>query len=217
MLSHLVLMTAIASGAPQAKTVDEPQRIAVAYLKALAGNGDDNARSYLLGGLTLTAEDFTIPNWKIKKREPVQKEKGAIKAAVAEMNALDRSGRMTLSGVVNLDSEEAVMSLTQEQAEKMLAPTRARAEKFKKRFPVFAYVARVGKDVFWHPSNPWRNVTDKLGDKGDYELELHMFRIEEKQADGKSRVWPLRVLRIKTAAYDSGWKILPASDWDPEF
>ena len=83
---------------------------------------------------------------------------------------------------------------------------------------MFAYVARVGKDVFWHPQNPWRTVMKGLGEQGHYDLELHLFRIEEREANRPPRVWPLRVLRIRSdKGYDSGWKVLPASDWDPEY
>jgi hypothetical protein len=71
--------------------------------------------------------------------------------------------------------------------------------------------------VFWHPENPWRRVIEKLGTEGDYRLEMHVFRIEEKEDGRKPRVWPLRVLRVKSASYDSGWKVLPASDWNPEY
>jgi hypothetical protein len=30
------------------------------------------------------------------------------------------------------------------------------------------------------------------------------------------REWPLRVVRFKSEKVDSGWKILPASDWNAE-
>lgn len=203
----------LVAGAPD----DEPKKIATAYLDALSGKGDGSARDYLLGGVTLTAEDFSIPNWKIVERHPPRREKASIAAAVKAMKELDKAGRSTLSSVVNLDGDEAVASLSQEQADKLMAPTRKMAKELKEKFPVFSYVARVGKDVFWHPSNPWRAVIDEMGDKGDYMLELHLFRIEEKEVGHAPRVWPLRVLRIKTATYDSGWKILPASDWDPEY
>lgn len=196
---------------------DEPRRVAIAYLKALEGRGDDAAREYLLGELTLTAEDFRIPNWRIKEREPPLVEVGALAEAVREMKALDKAGRETLNSVVNLDGDDEIAALSQEQAERMMAPTKKRARAIRKKFPVFAYVARVGKDVFWHPSNPWRTVVEQMDEESEYRLEVHLFRIEEKAASGKTRVWPLRVLRIRTKAYDSGWKILPASDWDPEF
>ena len=30
----------------------------------------------------------------------------------------------------------------------------------------------------------------------------------------QSRKWPLRVVRFHSDAVDTGWKILPASDWN---
>jgi hypothetical protein len=39
----------------------------------------------------------------------------------------------------------------------------------------------------------------------------------EREKGKQTRLWPLRVLRIKSAKYDSGWKVLPASDWDPNY
>jgi hypothetical protein len=199
------------------KKVDEPKRVAIAYLKALDGSGDDLAKEHLLGGATLTAEDFTIPNWSIDKREPAQVEVANIRDAVGMMRALEKAGRETLTGAVNLNGDDAMATLDQAAAEKLMAPTRERAKAFQKAHPVFAYVARVGKDVFWHPSNPWRAVLDEMGNSGKYRLELHVFRIKESEPGRKPRIWPLRVLRIQTKTYDSGWKILPASDWDPEF
>jgi hypothetical protein len=206
-----------AKGKEKAGKVDEPQRIAIAYLKALDGSGDDLAKDYLLGGATLTADDFTIPNWSIDTREPAQVEVAAIKDAVGMMRALEKAGRETLNAAVNLDGDDAMATIDQAAAEKLMGPTRERAKAFKKKFPVFSYVARVDKDVFWHPSNPWRAIVKEIGDSGKYRLELHIFRIKETEPGRKPRVWPLRVLRIQTKTYDSGWKILPASDWDPEY
>ena len=211
----LALSLVVPAGAPAAKA-DAPKSVAIAYLKALEGKGDDSAREYLLGGLTLTAEEVSIPNWKVVDRE-VRTEKKSVRAAVGAMHEVDAVGRKTLDNIVHLDEgEDSMVQITQQQAEKLLLPTKRKSEEFARTYPVFAYVARVGKDVFWHPSNPWRALVKELGDEGDYDLQLHIFKIEE-TAGGKKRVWPLRVLRIKTKSHDSGWKILPASNWDPEY
>ncbi len=214
MLLALSLALPAAGGAKVAPK--EPRRVAVKYLKALEGKGDDSAREYLLGGLTLTAEDVSIPNWKIKSVE-VRSEQKKITDAVTAMKEVDRVGRRTLDGIVHLEEgDDSMVQITQQQAEKLLLPTKRQSQKFEREYPVFSYVARVGKDVFWHPSNPFRAVVKELGKKGNYRLDVHLFRIEETE-NGRSRIWPLRVIRIKTAAYDSGWKILPASNWDPEY
>ena len=195
--------------------LDDARKVAESYLKALEGKGDDNARNYLLGGSTLTANDFTIPNWKIAKRDAVRTEERNVDGAVKMMRELERKGAEALNSVVV--SEDSQLSLTQEQANKLLEPTRRLAQKFIESYPLFSYVARVGKDVFWHPENPWLKEVKKL-DKGvPYRLELHRFHIQEQDSSGNKRIWPLRVLRVTTKSYDSGWKILPASDWDPNY
>lgn len=206
--------------ATPAKTDDVPRKVAVAYLKALEGSGEQRARELLLGGVTLTAEEVSIPNWKIQDRI-VQREEDDVKAAVELMKGLDRSGAQALTEIMNLAESGAgddigMTTVSQEQANKLMAPTQIAAKRFKERFPLFSYCARAGKEVYWHPQNPWREVVKQLGTSGRYVLEFHRFNVLE-TSGGKSRVWPLRVLRIKTAGYDSGWKILPASDWDPDW
>lgn len=206
--------------AAPAATDDEPKKVAIAYLKALDGSGSQTARELLLGGVTLTAEEVSIPNWKIQDRL-VQREEDDVKLAVELMKALDKSGAQALTEIMNLaesgsGDDIGMATVSQEQANKLMAPTQVAAKRFKERFPVFAYCARAGKEVYWHPANPWREVVKKLGTSGRYVLEFHRFNVLE-TVGGKSRVWPLRVLRIKTSSYDSGWKILPASDWDPDW
>jgi hypothetical protein len=195
--------------------LDDARKVAEAYLDSLSGKGTDDARNYLLGGLTLTAQDFTIPNWRIASRDEARVEEKPIAGAVKAMWNLDKIGAESLNTVIVAEGEN--LSLTQEQAAKVLGPTREAAAKFQADYPLFSYVARVDKDVFWHPENPWRKEVKKLGKEGNYKLELHRFMIEEKENGKPSRLWPLRVLRVKTKAYDSGWKILPASDWDPNY
>jgi len=195
--------------------LDDARKVAESYLNSLNGKGGDDARNYLLGGLTLTAQDFTIPNWAIVKRDEARVEEKPIIGAVKAMWLVDKVGAEALNTVVVKEGEN--LTLTQDQAAKILGPTREQAVKFQEEYPLFAYVARIDKDVFWHPDNPWRKEVKKLGKEGTYKLELHRFTIEEKENGKQSRLWPLRVLRVKTKTYDSGWKILPASDWDPNY
>lgn len=195
--------------------LDDARKVAEAYLNALAGKGSEDAKNFLLGGLTLTAQDFTIPNWRIASRDEARVEEKSVLGAVKAMWHLDKIGAESLNTVVVAEGDN--LELTQEQAAKVLGPTRAAAAKFQAEFPLFSYVSRVDKDVFWHPENPWRKETKKLGKEGSYRLELHRFMIEETEKGKPARLWPLRVLRVKTKTYDSGWKILPASDWDPNY
>lgn len=195
--------------------LDEARKVAEKYLNALQGKGDGMAREFLLGGSTLTANDFTIPNWKIVKRDAGRKEEKPLVDAIKAMWLVDKVGAESLNTVIVSEGDN--LTLTQEQAQKILGPTREAALKFQDNFPLFSYVARIDKDVFWHPENPWRKEVKKFGKDGSYVLELHRFTIEEKEPGRPARVWPLRVLRVKTKTYDSGWKILPASDWDPNY
>lgn len=195
--------------------LDEPRKVAEAYLNALAGKGGEESRDLLLGGATLTARDFNIPNWRIVSRDEARVEERPIFGAMKAMWMLDKIGAEALNMVVV--KEDDSLTLTQEQAAKMLGPTREAALKLQDDFPLFSYVARVDKDVFWHPENPWRREAKKLGKEGNYKLELHRFMVEEREQGKQSRLWPLRVLRVTSAKYDSGWKILPASDWDPNY
>lgn len=195
--------------------LDEPRKVAEAYLNALAGKGGEESRDLLLGGATLTARDFNIPNWRIANRDEARVEEKSIFGAMKAMWMLDKIGAETLNMVVV--KEDDSLTLTQEQAAKMLAPTREAALKFQDDYPLFSYVSRVDRDVFWHPENPWRKEAKKLGREGNYRLEMHRFMVEEREQGRQTRLWPLRVVRVKSAKYDSGWKILPASDWDPNY
>ncbi|MFH1809911.1 MAG: hypothetical protein ABIJ09_14295 [Pseudomonadota bacterium] len=215
-VSTLTLL--LVAAAPASKGVpvnDEPGKIAVTYLKALDGSGTGDAREFLLGGVTLDAELATIPNWKILSRDTPRIEDASLADAVVEMKKLDAAGRKALDTILKSTKGEEIQEMGRAEAEAIMKPTQMQAKRFKEQFPLFAYVARVDKEVYWHPKNPWRAVLDKLGTKGQYKLEFHQFNIEETD-HGKTRVWPLRVLRVKTDTYDSSWKILPASDWNPE-
>ena len=198
---------------------DAPHRIAVSYLKALAGQGDTDNLDLLLGGVTMTAEDFTIPNWRIAKREPVRKEVGDLAAVKREIRNVRSAGTDALEGMLDMADdagEDTITKVDQEQADEMMAPTRARAARFQQKFPVMAYLARADKEVFWHPSNPFLASVEDMGDSGRYRAEVHLFLVKEKRGN-KTRTWPLRVMRLQADGYDSGYKVLPASNWDPEY
>ena len=111
----------------------------------------------------------------------------------------------------------AMQELDASQAQQLMAPTKARAAAFQKSHPVFAYVARVDREVYWHPKNPVRKLLADSGGKGRYQLDFNLFKIETLEGrDKKSRHWPLRIIRLRTDKLDTGWRILPASDWNAE-
>jgi len=212
----LALLVSFGAGAQE----DPIHQIARAYLDALTGAGDDAARETLLGGVTMNASIATIGSWRIVSEDPVRKETGGLQTAGQLMTELDKAGRATLanlltqSGAVGNDVE--VRELSEAEANRLLAPTKERASKFHRTLPVLAYIARVSKPVYWHPKNPIRPLLAQAGTDGTYSLEVHRMTIESLEGPRKEvRRWPLRVLRFTTSrGLDTGWKILPASDWN---
>lgn len=198
----------------------EARKVAETYLNALSGSGDEAGKDLLLGGVTMNAQLFNLDNWELKSKDPVRKEGADLAHAVQAMSELDKAGRSALTrlmGVEQAGDELKMVEVSQADATKMLEPTRQRATAFQKGHPVLAYVLRVGKEVYWHPKNPMRAVLSKAGTQGKYTLEVHRWTVVTKEGPGKTpREWPLRVVRFKSAKLDTGYKILPASDWNGE-
>jgi len=203
----------------------DPQRkVAEQYLDALTGKGSDAGRDHLLGGATMTARIFQLENWKIVSREPHKREVGELSDVNALVDALDREGRTALSklmggGPGSGGDEMQTHEFSADDAHKILEPTRAKAALLTKTHPVFAYVARVDKEVYWHPQNPFRPMLQKAGAKGKYTLDFDLFWVETDEGLGTektARKWPLRVVRFVSDSVDTGYKILPASDWNAE-
>jgi hypothetical protein len=216
----LAVLSLLALASPALAQTDDPRAAGEAYLKALAGQGDDSARGFLLGGVTMNASIVSLENWSIVSEDPVRKESSDLGDAVKKMGELDNAGRKalaTLLGKGTSGNDLTTTDVSQDEANKLLAPTRAKALAFKKSHPVLAYVARVDKEVYWHPKNPVRPLLAQVGHSGTYTLEVHRYIIETKEGPRQvPRRWPLRVLRFKAGSVDTGWKILPASDWNGE-
>jgi hypothetical protein len=195
----------------------EATKVAAAYLSALAGTGDDHARELLLGGVTMDAEISSLENWRIISKETLKHEEANLERALHLMNELDEAGRHAARKIMKTQgrgNEMTVSELSQSEALKLLAPTKEKAQNFSAACPLLAYIARVGKDAYWHPKNPIRKVLANAGKHGTYVLQLQRFKIETREGPRQvAREWPLRVLRFRTAGVDTGWKILPASDW----
>jgi hypothetical protein len=168
----------------------------------------------------MNAQLFNLENWSIQSREPVRTEQGDLRAAVTAMDELDRAGRKSLTRIVagaGSGNGLEVHQISQEEAAKILGPTQEKAQAFLKAHPVLAFVARVGKEVYWHPRNPVRSLLADASGTGRYQLELHLFTIVTREGPRQvPREWPLRVLRFRAGKLDTGWKILPASDWNAE-
>lgn len=203
-------------------TQDPQRKVAESYLNALTGQGSDQGRDALLGGATMTARIFQLENWKVASREKHRHEVGELSDLNALVDGLDREGRAALAKMMGGgpagDDDVAMHEFSPDEAKKILEPTRAKAALFTRTHPVFAYVARVDKEVYWHPKNPFRDVLAKAGATGKYTVDLDLFWIETEEGLGEKTVrkWPLRVVRFVSDKVDTGYKILPASDWNAE-
>jgi hypothetical protein len=190
------------------------------YLRAATGEGSANGKQLLLGGITMGADLLQLENAQIVSGEPVRHEESSMESALAHVEALDKAARQALGkllGNAGNSDDLSVKELTKEQAAQLLAPTKDRANRFLQDHPVLAYAIRVDKEVYWHPKNPMRAVLHKAGKKGTYSLDLYLFRVASLEGPNKfRREWPLRVLRFKSGKVDTGWRVLPASDWTPE-
>lgn len=199
----------------------EVRTVADSYLRALTGSGDDRARELLLGGASMDAQIFSLDSARIVSKDPLRREEGNLATALGLMRELDQAGRQArnrmIKGVKTHGDEMGYLELSQAEASRLLAPTQEKAKRFLKACPVLAYLTRVGKEVYWHPKNPMRALLHRAGDQGQYEVELYRFKVESLEGPQKvPRQWPLRVLRFRSAGIDTGWRILPASDWSVE-
>jgi len=203
---------------------DEPFKIADAYAKAVTGQGDQKVRELLLGGMTFMAETVGYDNYKFVTRDPARTENGDLAEVVKEMSTIDKAGRKALNDLASGntgkvgDEGEQIGEVTAATAAKMMAPSKKMMAAFTQKHPVFAYVARMDKEVYWHPKNPIRPLIESTPKKGHYTLEVHRFVVESIEGPLKTKkTWKLRVLRLQVdGGFDTGWKILPAADWNPE-
>ncbi len=204
---------------------DDARKLAETYLQAIAHQGGEAGVESLLGGATLTARLFTLDNWKVVGREKHRHEEGEVADLRAYVDAIDKAGREALGAMLGggpgkTDEDGlGVTELTAEDAARILAPTRAKATQFNKTHPVFAYLARVDKQVYWHPKNPFRKLLADAGKRGRYQCDLDLFWVESVEGhheDKQVRKWPLRVVRFRANGGDSRLKVLPASDWNAE-
>lgn len=220
MLRTLTLCGALLAAPALAQDDAEPRKVAETYLNALTGTGDEAGKDLLLGGVTMNAQLFGLENWELKAKDPVKKEEADLVHAVHSMNDLDKAGRSALTKLMGMDQVGDDLKMTevsQADATKMLGPTREKAAAFTKAHPTLAYVMRVGKEVYWHPKNPMRAVINKAGTAGKYSIEVHRWTVLSKEGAAKTpREWPLRVVRFRAGKVDTGWKVLPASDWNAE-
>ena len=219
-MKKLFVAAAVFFSLPAFAQDDDAKKAAETYLNALTGKGDEAGKDLLLGGVTMNAQLFSLENWELKSKDPVKKEEADVGHAVGMMTDLDKAGRKALTKLMGAESvgdDLKMVEVSKEEAEKLLAPTREKAAALLKAHPVLGYALRVGREVYWHPKNPMRPLLAKAGTSGKYTLEIHRWTVLSKEGPAKTpREWPLRVVRFKSGKLDTGWKILPASDWNAE-
>lgn len=201
----------------------EVRQVAESYLEAISGKGDDRGKEQLLGGVVMEADMLSIGEWKILGKDPVRKEKGDLARArklMAELDAAADKAMQKLGASPSAPEDDLQMAeISKEVVDQLMQPTRRNAEKLKKAHPVLSYTLRVGREVYWHPRNPMRLLLTRSEAGGQYELEVHRYRVEHKQGlrgNEKPVVWGLKILRFKTGNSDTGYKVLAAADWSPE-
>ena len=197
-------------------TQDDARKLAEKYLKAISHQGDPAALEALLGGATLRAREASIADWKIVSRPKHRHEVGQVENLQAFVLAVDTAARAALAKIEGGGPNGDLNDVTAEDATKIMQPTREKANLFRDSHPVFAYIARVDKPVYWHPANPFRKLLADAGEKGEYQADMDLFWIETSRPGQAVRQWPLRVVRFAANGKDTGLKILPASDWNAE-
>lgn len=217
----LFVLSCVLSATPASATDDAPKQTAITYLKALTGTQEEQGKALLLGGATMNAQLFSLENWAFKGDATIQKEEGELNHAARAMKEIDAAGRTALTRLLGLShpsqGDVQMTQVSRADAAALLEPTRERTAAFESSHPILAHALRVGKEVYWHPKNPMRAVLAQAGVQGRYSLEIHTWAIVTVEGPAKSkREWPLRVLRFRSERIDTGWKVLPASDWNAE-
>jgi hypothetical protein len=198
----------------------DAKAVAVRYLNALTGSGSEADKGLLLGGSTMNAQLFAIENWEFKKKDPGYKGEGDLAQAVRLVADIDKTGKGALDKLMKKESATDDLTMTeisQADATKLLKPTKAKMQALEKSHRALAYAMRTSKELYWHPKNPMRAVLKEAGATGSYAIEVFHWTIVSKEGPRKTpREWPLRVLRFTAGSVDTGWKVMPASDWNAE-
>ncbi len=197
---------------------DEPQEIAEKYLKALSDAKKQQGKDYLLGGVSLDAKSALVFSPKILSRADPRKEEGSVADLSSAVTALDKAGLELLEGGAALGGlTDPKAGVDAAKAKQMAEKTKQLRKELMTKYPVFSDIIRADRMIYWHPKNPARLQLQKAQKTGTYKAEYIAFTVESKDtAKEQPRQWPLRLVRIQTDGQDTGWKVLPASDWDPE-
>lgn len=221
MINQVLALVVFAAPAPAAKPAAEetPQQVAEKYLAALSDPKKAQSKdALLLGGLSLDAKAATVIGPKIVQKAEPRKEEGQVADLFAAVDALDKAGLELLGDSASIGGAGVAQhDVNIDHARKMAEKTKQLRKDLITKYPVFSDVIRADKMLYWHPKNPARLLLQKAERTGPYKVEYASFTVESKDsAKDKARQWPLRVVRVTFGTTDSGWKVLPASSWDPE-
>ncbi len=210
----------LSAAAAFAETESEAKAVAVRYLDALTGKGSEADKGLLLGGVTMNAQMFNVDNYAFKKKDYASKGEGDLAEVTRMVADIDKAGKGALGKILGREKvgdDLTMTELSQADATKLLGPTKSKMQALEKGHKALAYALRTSKDLYWHPKNPMRSVLKAAGGEGRYSIEVFHWTIVSKEGPRQSpREWPLRVLRFTSPQNDTGWKVMPAADWNAE-
>jgi hypothetical protein len=209
--------TASSSGGTTVSEVDV-KKLAEQYLGALAGTGDASGRDLLLGGATTSAQLYVLENWRIVGEQTARHEEGDVEQATRLMRELDQASIQAASGLLASNSAESasVDIITPEVAREIMKPTQESADRLTSALPLMASFLYVGSAVYWNPKSASR-VTLASAGPGKYALDIRAFDVETTEGPRKvPRRFPLKMVHFKAPNVDTGWRVLPAADWNAD-
>jgi hypothetical protein len=211
---------ATTSSSSSGNTVTEVDVKALAekYLNALAGTGDASDRDLLLGGATTSAQLYVLENWRIVGEQAPRHEEADVEQATKLMRELDQASLQAASGLLaNSSAESATVDIiTPEVAREIMKPTQESAERLTSALPVMASFLYVGSAVYWNAKSASRTTLTSAG-AGKYVLDIRAFDIETTEGPRKVlRRFPLKLVHFKAPNVDTGWRVLPAADWNAD-
>src|SRR6266550_1523674 len=89
----IAIALAVALPALPASAADDARAVAVKYLEALTGKGDQAGRDLTFGGKTTSIELEQLENFEITSEKPVKREEGPLPELSASIAKLDKAGK----------------------------------------------------------------------------------------------------------------------------
>jgi hypothetical protein len=209
-----------AAPAPAAAAADvDLRKVAESYLGALVGTGDQAGRELLLGGATTSSQLYVLENWRIVGEEPARHEEADVELATRLVRELDQASVQAASSLMASrpgDDAASVDIITPDVARELMRPTQESADRLTSAVPVLAAFLYVGQPVYWNAKNASR-TTLASARAGTYALDIHTFDVETFEGPRKvQRRFALKLVHFKAPNIDTGWRVLPAADWNAD-